>query len=72
VGSKKDFQQLVKQAESQGWVVTKTNGSHLRWLSPTGRIVFSTSTPSDKRGLLNTIKELRVGGFVTLKQKNRK
>lgn len=72
MGSKKDFQQLIKQAERQGWVVTKTKGNHLRWVSPSGRIVFSAFTPSDKRGLLNTIKELRVGGFVTIQQKTRK
>ena len=72
MSSNKDFRQLIKQAEEQGWVVTTTNGGHLRWTGPTGRVVFSAFSPSDHRALKNIEKELRVGGFITIKQKKKR
>lgn len=64
----KELTQLIQKAEAQGWVITRRNNGHLRWLSPTGYIVFSAFTPSDKRAIKNTIKQLRVGGFIFIKK----
>lgn len=72
MSSNKDFRQLIQEAERQGWEVTKTNGGHLRWASPSGRVVFSAFSPSDGRALKNTMRELRIGGFITIKQKGKK
>lgn len=71
MSSNKDFRQLIQEAEDQGWEVSKTKGGHLRWLSPSGRVVFSAFSPSDGRALKNTIRELRIGGFITIKQKGK-
>lgn len=63
MSSNKDFQKLIKEAENQGWEVSRTGGGHLRWMSPEGKVVFSAFSPSDKRALQNTKKELRIKGF---------
>lgn len=72
MSSNKDFQKLIKEAESQGWEVNRTGGGHLRWVAPDGRVVFSAFSPSDKRALQNTRKELRIKGFVVIQQKKGK
>lgn len=71
-GSFKDLRQLVKQAEKQGWEVTRTGGDHLKWVSPLGAFFFSASTPSDIRGLKNLKRDLRVYGFIELKRQKGK
>jgi len=65
----KDLSNLVRVASKQGWVITYTNGGHLRWVSPAGRTVFSSSTPSDRRSIKNIRKELRLRGFIELRTK---
>lgn len=67
----KDLTQLIDEATKQGWVITRRNNGHLKWVSPTGYIVFSGYTPSDVRSIKNTIRELRVGGFITIKKKGK-
>ena len=48
----------------KGWSVTKTGGSHLKWVPPSGKgFVFSPSTPSDSRSNKNTIAQLRRAGL---------
>jgi predicted RNA binding protein YcfA (HicA-like mRNA interferase family) len=68
----KDLKQLILQAEDQGWQILKTNGDHLKWVSPTGLVVFSGATPSDRRALKNITRELRVRGFIEIKKKNKR
>lgn len=70
--SNKDFNKLIKDAEAQGWAVDVTHGGHLKWTSPTGKIVFSAFSPSDHRSLKNTVSQLKVGGFIIIKQKRKK
>jgi predicted RNA binding protein YcfA (HicA-like mRNA interferase family) len=69
---KKDVEQLIHVAQDQGWHVTKTKGSHWKWTSPQGAIVFSGQTPSDLRALKNIKRELRLRGFIELKPKRKK
>lgn len=64
----KDVTQLIQEAKAQGWVVTRKHSGHLKWVSPTGHIVFTGFTPSDKRAIKNTITQLRIGGFIVIKK----
>jgi hypothetical protein len=68
----KDMLILKKEAESQGWVVTQTNGGHFKWLSPFGGLFFSSQSPSDHRSLSNLKRDLRVNGFISIQKKNRR
>jgi predicted RNA binding protein YcfA (HicA-like mRNA interferase family) len=64
MSNRKEFKQVIKVAESKGWVVCLTKGGHLKWASPSGQIVFSASTPSDGRAVKNLISELRRHGII--------
>lgn len=64
----KDLTVLVRKAKSQGWTITYTGGGHLKWVSPTGEIVFSSSTPSDTRTLKNTKQQLKMRGFIEIRK----
>jgi hypothetical protein len=68
-GTTKEITVLAKQAIRQGWTITKTNGGHLRWTSPSGSFFFSALTPSDPRTIKNLQRDLRVNGFVVLERK---
>ena len=61
----KDWKQLRKRAEEQGWRVVATMANHLKWIPPNGgQILFSGKTPSDCRALKNHIANMRrLGGF---------
>ena len=50
---KKELKELRRAAEEQGWVVAPTRKSHLAWRSPSGYLVISSSTPSDRRAIKN-------------------
>ncbi len=55
---------IARIAMKKGWSVTKTGGSHLKWVPPSGKgFVFSPSTPSDSRSNKNTIAQLRRAGL---------
>lgn len=61
---KKEFRALRIVAEAQGWTVTLTRNNHLAWRSPTGALVISSFTPSDKRAILNLRAFLRRNGLI--------
>ena len=55
-----DFDQRLKQWESEGWNVEKRRGGHLMLLHPNAaKPVFCASTPSDWRAIYNIEAELR-------------
>ncbi len=62
---KKDYQQVVAEAQKQGFKAHKTGkGSKLMLLAPDGvNMVRCAATPSDYKGLNNLIAELRKYGF---------
>lgn len=61
---RKDLKQLRIVAEQQGWRVERTNGDHLKWLAPDGGMaIYSPSTPSNARGILNLKAQLRRAGL---------
>jgi len=59
---KKDIQDVIRQLEAQGWVVTQAGKRNCHWRcqAPDGRgLVFMSSSPSDRRSLLNAKAQLR-------------
>ena len=66
-GAPKELKVLIERAKAQGWEVTKNNGNHLRWKSPTGASVFTAGTPSDWRAIKNIMRDLRKYGFAERK-----
>lgn len=65
----KDVNELIKEAESQGWEVIPTKNCHLKWSGPDGQLFFSSSTPSDRRVVMNIKRDLRMNGFIEIKHK---
>ena len=60
-----DFQDIVRAAKAQGFVIEPTKKQHVRFRAADGRSVITGSTPSDKRALQNLISDLRkYTGFV--------
>jgi hypothetical protein len=54
---------LLAIATEQKWEVRIRNNSHLVWVSPQGRKVFSAATPSDRRAVQNLARDLRHNGL---------
>lgn len=56
---------IKRQAEKQGWTVTKTNGGHLRWMPPGGgECVISEGTRiGNSRSVQNTLARLKAKGL---------
>lgn len=59
-GKMKDLRRAAKE---QGWEVKTTGGGHIKFLPPKGEMVIAPSTPSDRRGWLNTRAQLRKAGL---------
>ena len=68
----KEIREFIKEVEKQGWTVVKTNGDHLKWISPTGDFVISSSTPSDRRRFFMQLnKDLAKKGYIVNKDKRK-
>lgn len=59
----KEMRPVAKKARDQGWTISTTKGGHIVWQSPTGKKVFSPSSPSEYRGHKNVIRKLRHEGL---------
>lgn len=59
----REYRHLATVAQDQGWTVTLTHGNHLKWVSPTGSVYFSASSPSDFRALKNLRSDLARRGL---------
>lgn len=68
---RKAIQELIRQAEKQGWIVTYTKAGHYKWVppDPTKSMVICSSTPSDFHTLNLLKRDLRVRGFVEFQRK---
>jgi hypothetical protein len=71
IGTDKETKQIIKEAKSQGWQIVMTNGNHLKWIAPNGKVVFSALTGSDRRGILNLKSQLRIAGFIEIKKQGK-
>ena len=68
----KELRVLEKQAINQGWRVSYSNGGHLKWIAPNGKVVFTSATPSDGRAIANITSNLKAAGLVIVKKNRRK
>jgi predicted RNA-binding protein (virulence factor B family) len=68
----KDISALVLKAQRQGWDITVTNNTHLKWVSPSGETMFSSMTPRSPTAIIKIKKDLRLRGFLEVKQTKRK
>jgi hypothetical protein len=64
----KELRALLTLAENQGWRVTMTQKNHYKLVAPNGKVVFTSSTPSDSRAIKNIERDLRSGGLVIVKK----
>jgi hypothetical protein len=65
----KEINSLIVIAEKQGWNITQSRSGHIKWLSPTGAIVFSAFSPSDRHAYKNIKKQLIAKGIEIKKGK---
>jgi predicted RNA binding protein YcfA (HicA-like mRNA interferase family) len=56
---KYDLERLLRRASACGWLVMRTRGGHWRLRHPNGGIVVTSSTPSDRRAVLNMRAQMR-------------
>ena len=57
------YRKLARAARRAGWTVTRTPGGHLAWKPPSGRVIYSPATPSDRYGIRNHVAQLRRAGL---------
>lgn len=60
------LQEMIAVARHQGWAVSRTKKSHLKFMppDPTKGMVIASTTPGDWRDLRNTLAQLRRRGLV--------
>ena len=60
MSAKKDFDQVLKKAERQGFRIERTGkGGKVKIYCPDGGIVFASATPSDSRAVRNLEADLK-------------
>jgi len=57
------YRELARAARAAGWTITRRRGGHLAWRSPSGAVVFTPASPSDRRSVRNNAAELRRAGL---------
>lgn len=68
----KELKSLLNLAVKQGWVVEQRSNNHYKLIAPNGKVVFTSSTPSDRRAIENIKRDLRANGLVIVKKNRRK
>ena len=56
---KKDLHRLLNAIAKAGWGVELRKGGHYCLTSPSGQLIFASSTPSSRRSLLNLKARIR-------------
>jgi predicted RNA binding protein YcfA (HicA-like mRNA interferase family) len=60
---RRDVQRLLSAATQAGWTMTQSKGSgHYKLRGPNGEMLVLGSSPSCRRGMLNTRAQLRRAG----------
>lgn len=60
----RDFQELLKDLESQNWNVKRTERGHFQFRSPNGQgLVTAGGSYGDFRAIKNLVSQLRRAGF---------
>ena len=68
----KELKSLLELATQQGWQVERRNSNHYKLIAPNGKVVFTSSTPSDNRAILNIKRDLKSAGLVIVKKNERR
>jgi hypothetical protein len=68
----KELKLLLELASDQGWQIEKRNNNHYKLIAPNGKVVFTSSTPSDRRAIENIKRDLRSGGLVIIRKNERR
>jgi predicted RNA binding protein YcfA (HicA-like mRNA interferase family) len=63
-------QQHVRAAAREGWVATRTRGSHVRLIHPSGAIVICSGTPGGQRVVRDVKADLRRALRSSINRKN--
>jgi len=63
MANRKDFLDVIKKAEKQGWTVNRVKSGHFKWVNPEGQSVFSSYSPSDFRAIRKHISTLKKYGY---------
>lgn len=64
MSGKKEIAELRRKAQQQGFTISRTGKSHLRWVAPNGAFTITSSTPSDGRQVIQNItRDLKSIGF---------
>jgi len=67
MASTHDVKALRQALEAQGFTVEKARNGHWRVTAPNGRARMQmAASPSDRRGLLNTVSRLKRIGYVPI------
>ncbi len=59
----RELRRLAQRALARGWRIEVRGSGHLSWIPPRGRIVFTSSTPSDPRTVKNFRAQLKRAGL---------
>lgn len=62
---RREFKDVTRALDAQGWTITTTKKRHLRFESPRGLIIYSAGTPSDWRARKNLVAHLKRAGLDT-------
>jgi hypothetical protein len=57
------YRKLARAARRAGWTITSTRSGHLAWKPPSGRVIYTPATPSDRNGVRNHTAQLRRAGL---------
>lgn len=57
------YRKLARAARKAGWQITRRPGGPLAWTSPSGKVVFTPGSPSDRRGIRHDTARLRRAGL---------
>jgi len=68
----KELRSLLELATQQGWKIERRNTNHYKLVAPNGKVVFTSSTPSDRRAIENIKRDLRSGGLIIIKKNERR
>lgn len=56
------FRDMIATIVEQGWRVERSKNNHYKFISPEGKVVFSSGSPSDWRTYYNLRGQLRRNG----------
>jgi hypothetical protein len=57
------YRGLGRHAEANGWKLYRTSGGHFMWKAPNGERYYTSSTPSDVRGVRNSRSDMEKMGL---------